>query len=189
MDNTHAVLLQWLLQKCWWQRDSETLHTQAPSNTARAYMDRTVDDPTLQSSTKKYNGLRIIHLRAGIATYVRRLGSRHFIMASNHGEPQKHHLVGNCCKHQWYRMDVKELGLVFHNMQPFCGAYKSRGYLDVQICRICFVSCRGGDNKVQSGLYNYVERPLPTHIPCVNLWDNYILHSQDTKTKGKPPYI
>ena len=80
---------------------------------------------------------------------------------------------------------MKGLDSVFRDMQPFCGMYKLRGCLDVQICCICVMS-RGGGGEYKVVYIIMQKRPLPTHIPCVNLWDNYILGQlQDTQlTKG-----
>ena len=53
---------------------------------------------------------------------------------------KKYYLVSICCKHQWYRMDVKELDLVIRDVQPFRVVYKLRGCLDAQICCICVLA-------------------------------------------------
>ena len=139
--------------------------------------------------------------------YVQQLGRRHFIMASNHGRPQKHHLVSNCCKHQWYRMWRAGPSLL----------WRATLLWHVQVARVSRCSdlphlCHANDNKndyndgnetdrfnpctiargnkVQSGLFlcRKAHTSLPTHTPCVNLWDNYILEHLQTHHLPKVIY-
>ena len=140
-----------------------------------------------------------VSIYAQASSYVQRLRRRHFIMASNHGRPQKHHLVSNCCKHQWYRMWragpslLWRATLLWHvqvarvsrcsDLPHLCHANDNKNDYNDDNKTDHFNPCTiAWGNKVQSGLFicRKAHTSLPTHTPCVNLWDNYILEQSQT---------
>ena len=60
---------------------------------------------------------------------------------------RKHHLVGKCCKHQWYSIDLKELEPVFTSGNSYVALTSSAGALMLRCAEIC-VDDDNNDNDI-----------------------------------------